>query len=141
MNKTAFDGILSILDDALALATEATELSESVSKQAVAAPEPIVLTKVAKVRVDAVARAVHGTGAFRGKTVADIANTLETSGPAGHLDLLEKLATRAVFPLQLDDELDGDLVEKPANSRAYQGLPPKTAMWRKAMDEAEDELS
>ena len=138
MNQQVFDSFLAILDDALALAKEATDLSATAARQP--APEPIVLTKVARAKVESVARAVHGTGAFRGRSVADIAHTLETAGPAGHIELLEKLAASAVFPLHLDDELDGDLVEKSANSRAYQGLPPKTAMWRKAMDEAEDEL-
>jgi hypothetical protein len=140
MDHTAFDNLLSILDDALALAKEATDLSEVAHRQPASAPEPITLTKVARAKAESVARVVHGTGAFRGQTVADIANTLETAGPAGHLEILEKLASMAVFPLHLDDELGGNLVEKSAADRAYPNLPPKTALWRKAMDEAEEEL-
>ncbi len=121
------------MDDALALAKEAVDSAEQATPQ-------VTLTKVASETYDKAAKALATTGIFPGKSAADISTTLRNGGEGCHISIMEKLASSAVFPLADDNVLDGELVEKPASSKAYQHLNNKTAVWQQAFDEAEDEL-
>lgn len=125
------------MDDALALAKEAVDSVEHAER--ITVPQ-VTLTKVASEIYDKTAKALATTGIFPGKSVADISNTLRSGGESCHISIMEKLASSAVFPIADDDVLDGELVEKPASSRANPNLDNKTAVWQQAMDEAEDEL-
>ena len=129
---------MEILDDAVALAKEAVEVASK-------APTPeaprITLTKVASETYAKTAKALIGTGLFPGKSVSELHNDLKQGGESYHVSIMEKLASSAVFPM-FDDNVDtGSLVEKSAAKQAYSNLPKRTAIWRQAMDEADDELS
>ena len=89
---------------------------------------------------DKAAKVLASTGIFPGKSVGDISNDLQMGSASDLISIMEKLASSAVFPLSDDNVLDGELVEKSASSRAYPDLDSKTAIWRQAFDEAEDEL-
>lgn len=137
MNTAAlFDNLLSIVDDAVTIAKEAVAIAERTDDR-----PAVTLTKVARSRYGEVADALHKSGMFHGRSHAELVKILEESGEAGHLQILEKLASSAIFPLDDHVELGGDLVERSNNSDSrYEGLTPKQALWRKAMDEAEEEL-
>ena len=129
---------MEILDDAVALAKEAVDAATK-------APTPeaprIALTKVASATYAKTAKSLISTGLFPGNSVAEMHNNLESGGESYHFSLMEKLASSAVFPM-FDDNVDtGSLVEKSAAKQAYSNLPKRTAIWRQAMDEADDELS
>lgn len=146
-SATVFREVLGAMDDAIALAQDAVKTAQDAEKAAQEArqsrpQEGVVLVKVAKARYESVAETLHRTGAFREFTRAGLAKTLESAGPAGLLDVMEKLASRAVFPLDASVVLGGDLVEKSADSRTDSLEPTsKTAVWRKALDEAERECA
>lgn len=136
LNAQVFDSFLAIVDDALALAKEAVDSAE----QAQTTAPQVTLTKVASSTCDRAAKALATTGIFPGKSVEDISKDLQNGGAGYHISIMEKLASSAVFPLADDNVFDGELVEKSASSRAYPDLDSKTAIWRQAFDEAEDEL-
>jgi hypothetical protein len=132
------DNLLSIVDDAVSIAKEAVAIAEQPANAPAAA---VTLTKVARSRYSEVADALLKSGMFSGHTHDSLVKTLEESGEPGQLNLLEKLASSAVFPIASFNELSGDLVEKAGkNDSRYEGLNPKQALWRRAMDEAEEEL-
>jgi len=147
MNDVVFGELLGVIDDSIALAEDAVAEAAAVKSAPAAAaaapaPEPITLVKVAKARAGEVATSLIKSGAFPDKTVDDLADILEKGGATAHLELLEKLASRAVFPLDLEGDLVGDLVEKPASSRADGSAPQtKTELWSQAMAEAEAECA
>ena len=136
MNSQVFDSFLTIVDDALALAKEAVNTAEAAESR----QPQVTLTKVASDTCDRTAKALAATGIFPGKSAAVISKDLQNGGAGYHLSIMEKLASSAVFSLQDDHALDGELVEKPASSRANQAPSGKTAVWQQAFDEAEDEL-
>jgi predicted glycosyl hydrolase (DUF1957 family) len=139
MDATAFSEMLGVVDDAIRLADDAVKAADAASARK--PQETVTLVKVAQARYYAVADALIKTGSFREYTREGLAKTLESAGTAGYLELMEKLASRAVFPLESAEvDLGGDLVEKSAATRA-QGLTPgsQTAIWRQALDEAEAE--
>lgn len=129
---------MEIIDDALALSKEALELAESGREPVMPG---VVLTKVASATYDRTAKALHKTGVFREKSASDISQILQNGGEAAALEMMEKLASMAAFPLDGLNDIGGDLVEKSANSTSSYGhLPPRTAVWQKAWDEASEEL-
>lgn len=134
MDSAAFDSFLSLVDDALALAKSAVENAEQAN-----APQ-VTLTKVAHDKCVSAAKALHRTGAFRQFKADDLARSLSSAGETGLIEMMEKLASSAVFPIADNDVRDGDLVEKSGSNRAYEGLPSRTAAWQQAFDEAEEEL-
>lgn len=138
MDKVAFDSFLEILDDAVAIAKEAVEVA---SKAPAPEAPKISLTKVASETYEKTAKSLARTGLFPGKSVVALQNDLRNGGESYCVSLLEKLASSAVFPMFDDNVVDGSLVEKSASGQSYSDLPKQTAIWRKAMDEAEEELS
>ena len=107
----AIPEILAFADDSMALAKEALEALAQEQRKSAATPapvkaEPITLTKVASAdRINQVAKAVADSGIIPGSR-QKIAKILEQSDPVGLLDMVEKLATTAVFPVfSLDEDL------------------------------------
>lgn len=129
------------LDDAIGLADDAVKSAEAAQK-ATPKESGITLVKVAAARCEELAGVLMKTGAFREYTRRDLAKAIETAGPQGLVEMMEKLASRAVFPLDAEEALFGDLVEKSADSWTP-GIEPNspTAVWRKALDEAEVECA
>ena len=126
--------MLGVLDDAISVAADAVKSAEAAGNR----PEPVTLVKVARARYFDVATALIKTGAFRGQTPESLVKTLETTGTAGHLDIMVKLATTAVFPISADlvGEI-GDLVEKPATTRTNSSSrESKTDLWGRCCEEA-----
>lgn len=139
LTADVYDNFLGLLDDALALAKEAFEVAEA--KQAVApkaAPE-VHLTKVASHVYEKTADALMRTGVFDNMTQSEMRETLEEAGESGHLAILEKLASRAAFPLNFRMDLGGELVERQTPANPTPGLTTKSAVWRNALDEARRE--
>lgn len=136
--KTAFDNMLALIQDAISVADDALAITGARAHT----PEPAVtLTKVASHTASRVASALVRTGAFPEWKTADLAARLQSASPSDCVELLEKLASRAMFPLVVSDDLRGDLVDKPANqSTVYDKLPPHQAIWQRARDEAVREL-
>tara|TARA_R110002110_G_scaffold49550_5_gene147128 strand:- start:2073 stop:2498 length:426 start_codon:yes stop_codon:yes gene_type:complete len=138
MNEVAYAAILEVVDDAVDLAEDAVKSAETARKRTT--PEPVKLVKVAAARCKDVAASLVKSGAFPGKTVGTLTKTLEEGGAATHLELLEKLASRAVFPLDLPGDLDGTLVEKSSTDRMVSDRPlTNTELWAQAWAEAEAE--
>lgn len=134
--KEAFDNMLDLLTETVAIADHAVALASKPQ------PPQVTLTKVASETYHQVAGAIAKTGVFPGKTAAELATMLKQAGERGHLEFLEKLASRAMFTIEVDHDLRGDLVEKTAKNQAnYSHLPKTTAVWQQARDEAESELN
>lgn len=142
MEQDVYSDMLSVIDDAVQLAGDAVKSADDARQEAQKAPEPVTLIKVARAKCESVAEALVKTGAFKGYSRNDLATHIENSGPAGLLDMMVKLATTAVFPLDPTEVLGGDLVEKAADRRT-DGIEPgsPTAVWRAALDEAEAECA
>jgi hypothetical protein len=139
LDKQAFDSLLEIIDDAVALAKEA--MATAAAAQVVPVQQPqVVLTKVASEVYEKTAKSLITAGVFPGKSLEAVKTNLRVGDSNYHLALLEKLASSAVFPMFDDNDERGSLVEKSATLQAYDNLPKSTAMWRKAMDEVENEL-
>lgn len=139
MNDAAYGEFLGVVDDAIALAEDAVKEAQ---REVTPASAPITLVKVAKARASQVAVSLIKSGAFPGNTEAALTNTLETGGAAAYLDLLEKVASRAVFPFDLEGDLGGELVEKSSSTRADNGSPEtKTELWARSWAEAEVECA
>ncbi len=117
MNETAFDEFVGIVDEAIDIA-ECALKEAAAARQAAPAGESITLVKVASDRYRNAARELIRTGTFRDHNVESLSKALENAGSAEYLDIMEKLASRAVFPLDAGMELGGDLVEKSADNRA-----------------------
>jgi len=139
MNDAAYGEFLGVVDDAIALAEDAVKEAQ---REVTPASEPITLVKVAKARCCEVAAALIKSGAFPDKTEEDLAKTLEMGGSSTHLELLEKVASRAVFPFDLEGDLGGELVEKSSSTRVDNGSPEtKTELWARSWAEAEVECA
>lgn len=144
MNAEAYDGLLAMVDDTLGLAETAVKHAEAVAKTLPQATrEPVTLVKVAgeavadPTRFGRVADALMKTGAFREFAKRDLEKFLKEAGYAGYLELLEKLASRAVFPLDAVERIDGDLVESSASTRTEgQTHESKTELWERCCTEA-----
>jgi len=140
LTADVYDNFLGILDDAMALAKEAFEVAEA--RQATAQPTApeVHLTKVASHVYEKTADALMRTGVFDSMSQGEMKQTLEEAGEAGHLAILEKLASRAAFPLNFRMDLGGELVERQSKPSGTTAEPTtKTAMWRKALDDARRE--
>jgi hypothetical protein len=74
-------------------------------------------------------------------TQVELRQTLEEAGEAGHLAILEKLASRAAFPLNVRMDLRGELVERQTSTVNTEGMSKQTATWRQALDDARSENS
>jgi hypothetical protein len=134
MNEVAYNNMLGVLDESIALAADAVKAAEDRSTSVTPA---VLLVKVASARYHEVAKALIKTGSFPGKTVDGLAKSLEGFGIAGHLELMEKLASKAIFPLDADVVLGGDLVEKSTERRMDElESGSKSAVWRDAMNDA-----
>lgn len=140
LSADVYDNFLGLLDDAMALAKEAFEVAEArqAPAQQPTAPE-VHLTKVASHVYEKTADALMRTGVFDNMSQGEMKQTLEEAGEAGHLAILEKLASRAAFPLNFRMDLGGELVERQKPSVITPGLSTKTAVWREALDEARRE--
>jgi len=143
LTKTAYDALLEMCDEAIDLAetaiTKASYAEDSLVVK-VAAPQ-ITLTKVASARYLNVAVALKKTGSFPDKTEEYLAKHLKDGGELALLEIMEKLASRAVFDAGSEIDLGGSLVEKSATSRDHSQLSGSTAMWRRALDEADAEIA
>jgi hypothetical protein len=143
LTAQAYDNFLGLLDDALALAKEAFEVAAKPTPAPAKAPEPEVhLTKVASHVYEKTAAALMRTGVFDDTmTQVELRQTLEEAGEAGHLAILEKLASRAAFPLNVRMDLRGELVERQTSTVNTEGMSKQTATWRQALDDARSENS
>lgn len=143
LTADAYDNFIGLLDDALALAKEAFEVAATRQEQpkAPAAAPEVHLTKVASHVYEKTASALMRTGVFDDTmTHEEMRQTLEEAGEAGHLAILEKLASRAAFPLNVRLDLRGELVERQTTAANTAGMSKSTAVWREALDEARSEL-
>lgn len=143
-HSVIYDELIGVLDDAVGLADEAVKSAELAQKSIKAQSEPVTLVKVASSRYAEVAKSLIQTGAFKDYTEQGLINDLEKQGTAGHLVIMEKLASRAVFPLDdsSEDDSRGDLVEKSSTSRTNDSATEtRTSVWRRALDEAEAECA
>ena len=136
MNETAFNELVGVIDEAIDLADCAVKAAEAASTPP--GREVVTLVKVATQRYASAAAALHKTGAFREYTQEGLAKSLETAGPTGLLEFMEKLASKAVFPLDADMELRGDLVEKSgkATLEGAQTNESKTDLWVRCCEES-----
>jgi hypothetical protein len=135
MNETAFTELVGVIDEAIGLADCAVKAAEAASSRTL---EPVTLVKVATSRYRNTAEELIKTGTFRGHTATSLAQTLENAGPAEFLDLMEKLASRAVFPLDAEAALGGDLVEKSGKNRsdAAPRDESRTDLWVRCCEDA-----
>ena len=147
---TAYAVALEVVDDALAVADDAIKRADHAEEetarmraaQVAPAPEPITLTKVASSRYRQVAVALKETGSFPDYSETDLAQHLEQGGANAQLEVMEKLASRAVFDMGSEIDLGGSLVKQSENRRtSSHNLTGKTAIWRDALDEADAELA
>jgi len=134
MNEAAFNELVGVIDEAIDLADHAVKAAEEASKQT---PEPVTLVKVAAAQCRSAAIDLIKTGSFSDHTVESLTHTLENAGPAEILVLMEKLASKAVFSIDAESVLDGDLVEKSAASRmdAVPQDESNTDLWVRCCDE------
>lgn len=139
MNAAAYDELVGVIDDAIDLADSALAAAESATAKSAAAPEPVFLVKVAAHRYDRAATALLKTGAFSNYKQKELAKVLENAGPADFLDIMEKLASRAAFTLDVNLTPEGDLVEKSATSPTSlvrRDGESKTDLWVRACEES-----
>lgn len=137
-----FDNLLGELGDAYELAKSAVAaLEEEVAKP------PVTLTKVASAQLPdhRLARLVDLLVENRLVKRANrnsVLQGLRDDGPEAALDILEKLASSAIYPAHfLVEEEDGQVVEKRAGDYSDDDdADPDTRRWRKAIDESKAEL-
>ena len=138
MQKEAYGQMLGVIGEAIDLAEDAVKAAEDQAK----APEPsVTLVKVANDKARSAAARLMKTGAFSGDTEETLASKIENAGPTELLELMEKLASKAVFPLNASFLAeDGELVEKSAQTR---GVPEEssTELWSRCMEEAGFDVS
>ena len=136
--ERAIPEILAFADDSMALAKEALHALAQEQRKSAAIPAPakaesITLTKVASAdRINQVAKAVADSGIIQGSR-QKIAKILEQSDQVGLLDMVEKLATTAVFPVfSLGEDL-GPMVlsAKPTGNSVSAGQ--NQSLWAKEM--------
>jgi len=114
--NVVFHQLMPVIDEAIDIASSAVKSAEHARSQP--APEPVRLVKVAHARCEAVAHALSKSGSFNEYSTQSLTNTLKQGDQNTLLDLMEKLASRAVFPLDTDLLVaDGSLVEKQASAR------------------------
>lgn len=136
--QAVFTNMMDVINDAVDLASSAVKSAEHAQQQQ-RQPEPVTLVKVASSRYMVTAKLLLKSGAFKEYTLAGLTSTLESAGPAGQLDIMEKLASTAVFPFDSDLlEPEGDLVEKSASAREVTSGPveSKTELWSRCCSEA-----
>jgi hypothetical protein len=135
MQTQALEELLSMVGDSLDLADQAVKAAES------AAPR-VEIVKVAADKCARAATALLRTGAFKNMTSEGIAGALSTASPAELVEIMEKLASNAIFPVDPSEDMGGFLVEKTADTvrRTAEG-ESKTQLWRRCMDEADAEIS
>lgn len=119
MNEAAFTELTGLLDDAIQLADDAVKAAEARPAAPATPPaqESVRLVKVASQRYMETAKELLKTGAFRGHSAESLANILREAGTADFLEIMEKLASRAVFPISAEEAMGGDLVEPSAENR------------------------
>lgn len=135
--KEAFGQMLGVIGEAIDLAEDAIKEAEARPSS----PPPVTLVKVAYATAQPAAARLMKTGAFGGYTEESLARTIEKAGPADLLEMMEKLASRSVFPLDssLLDET-GDLVEKSATPRRVPA-ESRSDLWLRSMEEAGYDVS
>lgn len=135
MNLSVVRDLIGVIDDAIAIADSAVKSADELQRRNA---EPVTLVKVAAARYHSVAAELMKTGAFNDHTRDSLARSLEESGTAGLLEIMEKLASRAVFPLDTSFiGVEGDLVDKSATSRTHHdSTESKTALWERCCLEA-----
>ena len=129
MNKEAYNGMLGVIDDAISLAEGAVKLAETQKSPRPA--ETVTLVKVAAEKCRTAASALMRTGTVRGITEDRLAKDLEQSSPTELLEIMEKLASMAAFPIDADMAPGGHLVEKADATRAKGGSAEdnSVALW------------
>ena len=130
--KLAFEALLSVANDAVELAEHACASAD--------APAQRSMVKVAADRCIKVAHAVVGTGVID-ESPESLAQAFSDGDPHRLIDVLEKLASRAMYPVFIEDA--GDLVDKPASeaSLANDAGDSPGARWRRAHAETKRELA
>lgn len=135
MTGEAYDHLLGIFDEAINLAEDAVKAAES---RRVETPK-VTLVKVASSRAKTAAAALLPTGAFAEHNAASLSQAIEDAGPTEFLDMLEKLASSAIFPVDAASLLAdpaGDLVEKPASTGGDGSDRSRLDIWFDACAEA-----
>lgn len=132
--KQAFDAVIAVACDAVDIANEAC----LAARQAASAQSPMI--KVATERCVKVAHIVANTGVVDASP-DDLAHIFSEGDPGRLMDVLEKLASRAMFPMFIEDS--GCLVDKPTSddSLADDAGGSSNARWRKAFAETKRELA
>lgn len=132
--------MLQLLDQAIDTADLAVKAADEASApRQPAYPEPVRLVKVAADRSRSAAALLMKTGSFRDHSESSLASLIENAGPSDLLDIMEKLASSAVFPFDIDPSMKtGDLVEKSANGRkpATSQSRNDTDLWVECCEEA-----
>lgn len=136
MNEKAFSEMLGVIDDAIETADDAVKVAE-LAGSSPDRNQPVKLIKVASDRYKSVASTLMKTGSFREYSPEGLTRSLESAGTAGLLEFLEKLASRAVFPIDADFlGIEGDLVDKSATSRTdAPSNESKTDLWARCCHE------
>lgn len=137
-----FDNLLGELGDAYDLAKSAVAaLEEEVTKP------PVTLTKVASAhlpehRLEKLVDLLVKNRLVKRANRDSVLEGLRSDGPEAALDILEKLASSAIYPAHfLVEEEDGQVVEKRAGDYSDDDdTDPDTRRWRRAIDESKAEL-
>lgn len=133
MNRAAFDEFLGVIDDAIGIADDAVKAAEAARP----ASSTILVKVAARSACRSAASELIKTGAFKDYNQDELAKFLEQADNADLVPILEKLASRAVFPLSADFGDDGDLVDKPTNARAEPKANESTTdLWGRCCAEA-----
>lgn len=137
--SAAINELLGFVDDALATADEAVKRAAEL--EAAAAAPAVTLIKVASSTYTRVAERVAKTGVLGEKTAGEIADILKAAGEAGCLEILEKMASRAVFAFEPEADSFGSLVRKTVNDNPgiHEGLSKTAAIYREAANEYDRE--
>lgn len=140
MNDAAYTGMLEVIDDTIELAEDAIKAAEFSQSQS-PSHSKVTLVKVASSRAHSAAAELLKTGAFREYTVEGLAKVIESAGPADMLEMLEKLASSAIFPLSGDtSDSSGELVEKSDSPRNVDTPESRTELWTRCCKEAGIEI-
>lgn len=137
MSLTALQEVARALDSAISLASDAVKSAEEI--QRAKSPELVKLVKVAHGQYANAAAALRKSGAFEENEQALI-TTLKQADKSQLLEMLEKLASRAVFPIVASDATDWNFVEQSESSRDTVTAKPTTlSIWKQAWEEAKNE--
>ena len=101
MNGKAYDGLLGVIDDSIGLAEDA--IKEAEARAVAPIPEPkVTLVKVASGRARQAAAIIIKSGAFTDQSEESLAQVIAQADPVDLVTMLEKLASKAIFPLDAD---------------------------------------